>query len=83
VGYQTTAYFLDWIEERSGRGAIRALNKALKDEEYDEKIFVVIGAEPVRDLWRRFKAELGVEDRESEEEEEEKEGGGGGGEALV
>ncbi|KAJ7837422.1 plant basic secretory protein [Mycena olivaceomarginata] len=80
AGYQTTAYFLDWIEERSGRGAIRALNKALKDEEYDEKIFVVIGAEPVRDLWRHFKAELGVEDREGEEEEEkeEKEGGGGG-----
>jgi hypothetical protein len=44
---------------------------------------VVIGAEPVRDLWRRFKAELGVEDREGEEEEEEKEGGGSGGEALV
>lgn len=45
---------------------------------------MVIGAEPVRDLWRRFKAELGVEDREGEEEEEEeKEGGGGGREALV
>ncbi|KAF7347381.1 Plant basic secretory protein [Mycena venus] len=27
AGYQTTAYFLDWIEERRGKGAIRALKR--------------------------------------------------------
>ncbi|KAF8204427.1 plant basic secretory protein [Mycena galopus ATCC 62051] len=70
AGYQTTAYFLDWIKERRGKGAIRALNNTMRDKDYDEGVFVVLAGEPVRDLWRRYKAELGVEDGEGEEKTE-------------
>ncbi|KAF7337702.1 Plant basic secretory protein [Mycena sanguinolenta] len=74
AGYQTTAYFLDWIEERRGKGAIRALNDTMRDTDYDEKIFVILAGEPVRDLWRRYKKELGVEDGEDEVTEQAKDG---------
>ncbi|KAJ6541837.1 hypothetical protein B0H19DRAFT_1174874 [Mycena capillaripes] len=64
AGYQTTAYFLDWIEERRGVGAIRALNGALRETNYDDEMFMILAGEPVRELWRRYKAELGVGDEE-------------------
>ncbi|KAJ6486093.1 hypothetical protein C8R47DRAFT_1129000 [Mycena vitilis] len=74
AGYQTTAYFLDWIEERQGKGAIRALNDTLKDANYDEGVFVVLAGEPVRELWRRYKRELGVGDEPEEAEAKDLEG---------
>jgi hypothetical protein len=74
AGYQTTAFFLDWIEERRGAGAIRALNGALRDTDYTDEMFVVLAGEPVRDLWRRYKTELGVGDEEGGDKEAEGDG---------
>jgi len=54
AGYATTAYFLDWIEERCGTGTIRKLNGHMKDSTYDVEIFVTITGEPVDTLWELY-----------------------------
>ncbi|KAK7063767.1 plant basic secretory protein [Favolaschia claudopus] len=69
-GYERTAYFLDWIEERQGKGTILALNAAMREKDYDESLFVELAGEPVRDLWKRYKAQFGVADEEPEEKTE-------------
>ncbi|KAJ7492118.1 hypothetical protein FB451DRAFT_1336147 [Mycena latifolia] len=64
AGYQTTAYFLEWIEEQRGPGTVRALNAALLGVDYDVTIFERLAGAPVRELWRRYKAELSGGDGE-------------------
>ncbi|KAI9816319.1 MAG: hypothetical protein M1826_001854 [Phylliscum demangeonii] len=39
AGYQHTAYFLDYLEDRFGDGTVRRLNGRLRDVEYHEKAF--------------------------------------------
>ncbi|KAI1470220.1 BSP-domain-containing protein [Daldinia caldariorum] len=39
VGYQGTAYFLEYLEKRFGEGIVRRLNEKLREEAYDEKTF--------------------------------------------
>ncbi|KAL4070748.1 hypothetical protein J3A83DRAFT_4094135 [Scleroderma citrinum] len=58
VGYDTTAYFLDWVERRCGSGAIRKLNAFMKDREYDPKVFLAIAGDSVDDLWDVYCHEL-------------------------
>ncbi|KAG8167491.1 hypothetical protein KVR01_003180 [Diaporthe batatas] len=38
-GYERTAYFLDWLEGRFGRGTVRRMNEALRVREYKESEF--------------------------------------------
>jgi hypothetical protein len=38
-GYQHTAYFLDYLEERFGEGTVRRLNEKLRRHEYKDKSF--------------------------------------------
>ncbi|KAF2149054.1 PBSP domain protein [Myriangium duriaei CBS 260.36] len=38
-GYQTTAYFLDWVEKQQGKGSVRRINEKLRVSKYDEKTF--------------------------------------------
>jgi hypothetical protein len=38
-GYQHTAYFLEWIEERFGEGSVARINLALKGARYKERRF--------------------------------------------
>lgn len=38
-GYEKTAYFLDWLEEKHGKGTVRRMNEKLRDEKYEEKTF--------------------------------------------
>lgn len=55
AGYQTTGYFLDWIEQQHGEGSIRRLNEALRDVEYDEKKFWKdLYGENVDHLWSTY-----------------------------
>lgn len=54
AGYDTTAYFLDWIEGRCGKGTIRKLNAYMKDSTYDAKIFVAVTGDPVDTLWSLY-----------------------------
>ncbi|KAJ7103028.1 hypothetical protein B0H15DRAFT_810656 [Mycena belliarum] len=68
AGYQTTAYFLDWVEAQAGAGTVRALNAALLDREYEEAVFARLGGAPVGELWRRYKVALGADGGPDEDE---------------
>lgn len=57
-GYDTTAYFLDWIEQRCGRGTIRKLNAFLKDRKYDTKVFLAVAGDSVDVLWNTYCQDL-------------------------
>lgn len=57
-GYQTTGYFLAWIEERYGDGTIQELNESLRDKEYDAKIFKRLTGHGVDKLWALYKESL-------------------------
>ncbi|KAL6719871.1 hypothetical protein ACLMJK_001792 [Lecanora helva] len=59
AGYQTTGYFLEWIESKFGTGSVIKINQALQDEKYQEKSFWhgLFGAD-VTDLWERYSKSL-------------------------
>ncbi|KAI0068071.1 plant basic secretory protein [Artomyces pyxidatus] len=54
AGYQTTGYFLHWLEGRYGEGTVQDLNEALKDTVYDEEIFKVATGRKVGKLWKLY-----------------------------
>ncbi|KAI1367857.1 BSP-domain-containing protein [Xylaria arbuscula] len=58
AGYQHTAYFLQYLEERFGEGTVRRLNEGLRTTKYEEKAFWtgVLGR-PVEQLWEDYKKE--------------------------
>jgi hypothetical protein len=60
AGYQHTAYFLQYLEERFGKGTVRRLNEGLRGRKYEEKPFWtgILGC-PVEQLWEDYKNELG------------------------
>lgn len=53
-GYEKTAYFLDWIEDRYGDGTIRELNESLRDSTYHLRIFESITGRPLPKLWTMY-----------------------------
>ncbi|KAI1754091.1 BSP-domain-containing protein [Xylaria castorea] len=58
AGYQHTAYFLQYLEERFGEGTVRRLNEGLRTAKYVEKPFwtQTLGG-PVEQLWEDYKKE--------------------------
>jgi hypothetical protein len=58
AGYDTTAYFFDWIEEECGEGTVRSLNKAMKDRKYVESIFEEVTGRGVEKLWKIYCSHL-------------------------
>lgn len=58
AGYQTTAYFFDWIELRYGEGTIRELNEWMKERKYHRRVFKELTGRPVRKLWKIYCAQL-------------------------
>ncbi|OCH95691.1 plant basic secretory protein [Obba rivulosa] len=58
AGYETTGYFLDWLETRYEGSFVRALNARLKDTPYDENLWVEITGQQVGELWATYKDEL-------------------------
>ncbi|KAI1651433.1 BSP-domain-containing protein [Daldinia loculata] len=59
VGYQGTAYFLEYLEDRFGKGTIRRMNEKLRKERYEEKAFwtELVGG-PVEQLFEDYKKTL-------------------------
>ncbi|RWA10414.1 hypothetical protein EKO27_g4690 [Xylaria grammica] len=56
AGYQHTAYFLQYLEERFGDGTVRRLNEGLRTSKYEEKSFWTgILGRPVEQLWEDYK----------------------------
>jgi len=58
AGYETTGYFLAWIEEQNGSGTIMRLNMSLKDAPYKEALFTEVAGKPVKLLWKSYCAYL-------------------------
>ncbi|KAF2760626.1 BSP-domain-containing protein [Pseudovirgaria hyperparasitica] len=59
AGYQHTGYFLDYLEQRFGRGTVMRVNERLKGRRYEEKEFWqdVVG-KSVKDLWADYQQKL-------------------------
>ncbi|KAI1410825.1 BSP-domain-containing protein [Hypoxylon sp. FL1857] len=59
VGYQGTAYFLQYLETRFGAGTVRRLNEKLRRERYEEKAFwTELVGRPVEQLFEDYKKTL-------------------------
>ncbi|KAM0712525.1 hypothetical protein Q7P37_011622 [Cladosporium fusiforme] len=60
AGYQTTGFFLEWLEGRFGEGLVRRLNSCLGRGTYDEERVWAecCGGRKVGDLWREYGEEL-------------------------
>ncbi|KAM0432781.1 hypothetical protein ACHAPT_004483 [Fusarium lateritium] len=59
AGYQQTAYFLEYIEERFGHGTIRRLNEKLRIQVYEEKKFwTELVGRPVEQLWSDYQEKM-------------------------
>ncbi|KAH7930494.1 plant basic secretory protein [Leucogyrophana mollusca] len=54
AGYDTTAYFLDWIEKRYGEGTVRKINGSMRDSRYSEKVFKDATGLGVEKLWQMY-----------------------------
>lgn len=66
-GYQKTAYFLNWLEERHGSGTVGKINDTMRAETYDEGKFwegIFGSGNGIDVLWKDYRASL-----ESEQED--------------
>ncbi|KAH8119975.1 hypothetical protein DFH11DRAFT_21280 [Phellopilus nigrolimitatus] len=57
-GYQTTGYFLEWIENTFGQDFVRRLNGSMRDKKYNEGIFKEFTGKAVDELWKMYKTFL-------------------------
>jgi hypothetical protein len=67
AGYETTGYFLAWLEDRCGKGTVQLLNESMKESKYESKVFKKIAGEPVGELWKQYVASLNPEAEQSGE----------------
>lgn len=59
AGYQKTAYFLEYLEQRFGEGTVRRLNEKLRIGRYEEKKFwTELVGRPVEQLWGDYAEKL-------------------------
>lgn len=59
AGYQTTAYFLEYLEGRFGKGTVQRLNEKLRTQRYEEKPFwTELVGRPVEQLWKDYSEKL-------------------------
>ena len=63
-GYQKTAWFLEWLEEKRGAGTVSHMNEAMRTGKYDEKKFWHdIFGESVDKLWGQYQETWEAEDQ--------------------
>ncbi|ROW15146.1 hypothetical protein VPNG_02954 [Cytospora leucostoma] len=54
-GYERTAYFLDWLENKFGRGTVRNINEELRGRKYNQSEFWVgLFGSDIDDLWKEY-----------------------------
>ena len=53
-GYGEAAAFLKWIEKTYDKHLIRKLNKALREQTYNDKLFVKLTKKNIGQLWEEF-----------------------------
>lgn len=63
-GYQNTAYFLTWVEEKvkAADGHVVRLNQTLEKEKWHPGLWKELTGVEVEDLWAMYCAEFGIED---------------------
>lgn len=62
-GYERTAYFLEYLEDRFGEGTVRRLNEKLRIQRYQEKQFwTELVGRPVEQLWGDYREKLKDDD---------------------
>ena len=55
AGYERTAYFLEYLEQRFGAGTVRRLNATLRREKYiEEEFWPGLLGRPVKELWAEY-----------------------------
>lgn len=60
-GYQNTAYFLEWLEERFGEGTVMAINGCMRKEQYCEDIWgTLCRGGKVKELWGEYQKVYGI-----------------------
>lgn len=74
-GYQQTAYFLNYLEQRFGKGTVRKVNESLRTRRYEEKAFwTALVGRPVEQLWEDYKQHLVKQSADVQENEKSEEG---------
>ncbi|KAG6811156.1 hypothetical protein H0H92_008742 [Tricholoma furcatifolium] len=58
AGYDTTGFFLAWIEKQYGNGTVRKLNASLEVGPYDDAVFKTVTGKPVKELWEAYRGYL-------------------------
>lgn len=59
AGYETTGYFLEYLENQCGEGTVRRLNAKLHAEKYDEdKFWPDLFGSTIGELWETYAASL-------------------------
>lgn len=70
-GYQVTAYFLEWLEEKELEGPVRRINAELRDEKYKvEGFWKKLFGKGVGELWEEYQGALTDEDDGDQKEKE-------------
>jgi len=66
AGYERTAWFLEWVEERSntgkGKGWLQRVNVRLAREKWGDWVWEEAGAKNVDELWRGYISSFGSEE---------------------
>jgi hypothetical protein len=69
AGYQHTGYFLDWLERRYGKGAVRRINERLRTGKYCEgEFWEGLFDRGVKELWKDYCKSFRRHDDEEKEE---------------
>lgn len=53
AGYQSTAYFLEWLDQTFGEGHVRRLNESLA-EAYEESVWTTLTGHTIESLWKKY-----------------------------
>lgn len=71
AGYQVTAYFLEWVEDKMGKDSVKKINQALQAEKYEEHAFWgSLFGRKVGDMWNDYLRSIGKDAKETEPETE-------------
>jgi hypothetical protein len=63
AGYERTAYFLEYLEDRFGEGTVRRMNEKLRIQRYHQKQFwTELVGRPVEQLWGDYREKLKTDD---------------------
>lgn len=55
AGYEKTAYFLEYLEDKFGEGTVRRINEALREERYHgEEFWKGLFGKKVDELWKDY-----------------------------